>query len=463
MARFLRANHYEQTLQAFLVEAGLPEDAGALTKDALTLETLIHEKSIYDLSQSFVKLGADDSHQAWTPSAPSTPRLVENVGTSANILHTSIESTRTAADATRAAQQLLIATTADKRIHLLSVADDLALSSVSIEPHDSPTLCCCVLEKSFMLTGSMAGKLTLIDIATGQTLDQRTDHQKYLVRISTAAAPDAGIWIATAAWDGKVLLYLFDPSHGLRKLGSPRGRVELSSNPECISFCQHPELQQPALLISRKDSTFLYYYATPPVTLAQTASSTPLPYLGRQNLAPHSNAWIAFTPSAFAISPQDPSLVAVATSHTPFLKIIVARLLMPPPQPADACARDDAARSATSQHPTQAAQARADLALQKREDAAILVQNSTMAPQTAYSTPALAWRPDGTGIWVNGDDGLVRGIEATTGKIVATLKGMHDVGTKIRCLCTGLVETRNGASQEWVVSGGFDRRLVVWS
>ena len=80
-----------------------------------------------------------------------------------------------------------------------------------------------------------------------------------------------------------------------------------------------------------------------------------------------------------------------------------------------------------------------------------------MAPQTPYSTPQVVWRPDGSGLWVNGDDGVLRGLEAKTGKVVATLEGGHEAGSKIRSIWCGMVE-----GQEWLVSGGFDRRLVVW-
>jgi WD40 repeat protein len=92
-----------------------------------------------------------------------------------------------------------------------------------------------------------------------------------------------------------------------------------------------------------------------------------------------------------------------------------------------------------------------------------LIHCTTMAPQTAYSTPALTWRPDGTGIWVNSDDGAIRGIEATTGKIIATLKG-HEPGSKVRCLSAGWVSSSDDSAekQEWLVSGGFDQRLIVW-
>lgn len=67
----------------------------------------------------------------------------------------------------------------------------------------------------------------------------------------------------------------------------------------------------------------------------------------------------------------------------------------------------------------------------------------------------------GSGVWVNSDDGVLRGIEVSTGKVVATLKGGHDAGSKIRCLCTGMV-TVDDMQEEWLVSGGFDQKLIVW-
>jgi hypothetical protein len=114
---------------------------------------------------------------------------------------------------------------------------------------------------------------------------------------------------------------------------------------------------------------------------------------------------------------------------------------------------------------TQATQALEALALQNREDAAILIQANTFAPQTSYSTPQVAWRPDGSGVWVNGDDGVVRGIEIKTGKVVALLKDGHEPGSKVRTIWAGYVAVPNNgddAREEWVISGGFDKRLIVW-
>jgi hypothetical protein len=233
-----------------------------------------------------------------------------------------------------------------------------------------------------------------------------------------------------------------------------------------LLFVRHIDTDELLLLVARRDSTYLYYYGVEPILQGVTESETdthpPVPeckLLGHQNLAPHSNAWVAFSPAHMALSPHDRGLLAVATSTLPHLKVIIVRLLFPSMETSDTeCNAEDSV--------TQASQAFAALALQNREDAAILVQANTFAPQTAYSTPQVAWRPDGSGVWVNGDDGVVRGIEAKTGKVVAILKDGHEPGCKVRTVWAGYVSVpRDGEDQvqeEWVISGGFDKRLVVW-
>ena len=334
--------------------------------------------------------------------------------------------------------------------------------------HDSPILSFAMLGSKYMLTSSMSGQLSLHDV-TGQTLDRRRDHQKYVVEVVVHQTTDPTCtWVATAGWDAKVHLYRIDMSQTTLKLPEPAATIELTTNPEGLAFVQHPETAQLILIITRRDSTFLYYHAVD--------DSARL--LGKQNLAPHSNAWIAFTPSAIALCPTDDTLLAVATSAVPHMKLIIVRLMLPEPidspsatTPAPPLASTTTISSSLldasepgRQHA--AAAARAALALQDREAAAIQIHATTLAPQTAYSTPALAWRPDGSGVWVNSDDGVIRGIEASSGKIVMTLKG-HEPGSKVRCLCTLEVERRvadGGPDEvgEWLVSGGFDQRLIVW-
>lgn len=300
----------------------------------------------------------------------------------------------------------------------------------------------------------MSGQLHLSNYS-GTVLQKRRDHTKYVVKVAILDDSASPI-IATAGWDSKILIYrpTTSASSGL-ELGEPQAEIPLSTKPEAILFVRHPDNNEPILVVSRTDSTLLTYY---------TVENKPR-LLGKQNLAPHSNAWVAFSPSSMELCPTDPTLVAVGTSSVPHMKLLLVRLLFPPwegsttPEPPTAILSSPASLldSDDPLRETQASQARAALIVADREDAAIQIHSTTMAPQTVYSTPAVAWRPDGSGVWVNGDDGAVRGIEAKTGKVVVTLRG-HDPGSKVRCLWAGVVD-----GKETLVSGGFDHRLIVWN
>jgi WD40 repeat protein len=137
------------------------------------------------------------------------------------------------------------------------------------------------------------------------------------------------------------------------------------------------------------------------------------------------------------------------------MKVIIVRLLFP------AGSYNLGSNSAAvlgSESVTPASQARADLALQDREDSAIQLHVTTMAPQTPYSTPQVVWRPGGNGVFVNADDGVIRGIDTHNGKVVAVLKA-HEVGSKVRTLYAGW---EKGGKHEILVSGGFDKKIFIW-
>ena len=387
--------------------------------------------------------------------APSHPVLLDSIPRS-NLL--SVAQLKLTLPSNPMQHTYIAATTADRRLHLIDPAsppDNTVQSYSSFQ--DSPILDVIALYDRYLLAASMSGSLLLYDTKTEQVLDQRKDHGKYVVKIATCSMGNFTI-VATAGWDAKVFLYRLDANHDeTPRLGKPIASMSLPSIPETLLFINHFDASRPLLLLTRRDSTFLHYYA---MTSFESAQSE-LSFLGKQSLAPHSNAWVAFTPSDVQINPVDASIVAVATSSTPHMKLMVVRLLLPPQE---ALSIDQNATPDPGSV-TQASQARADLLLQDKEEAAIMINISTLAPQTSYSTPRLVWRPDGSGIYVSSDDGIIRGFEAHTGKLVSTLEA-HEPGSKIRCLCAGKIGPNNNGSQEEeeeiLVTGGFDQKLVLW-
>ncbi|KAK5172066.1 uncharacterized protein LTR77_003703 [Saxophila tyrrhenica] len=443
VARFLKSNRYEESYDAFVREAGLPQDAGTVGKGDLTLEVLLEEKKTFDVSVQFEKLGVEDEVHEWTVPAPSTAMSIPDLPQKSNLLSATVG---TLASSGNPSQQHLFASSATRRLHILDVPScELRTSTATL--HDSPILSSVVLRDRVLITASMSGRLIASDL-DGNVLDKRTDHSKYIVKAAVLHTTPSDI-IATAGWDCEINIYTPGNDQPF-KFRSPFATISLPTKPEAMLLMQHPDTHEPILIISRADSNLLYFYTT---------ESEPR-LLGQQNLAPHSNAWVAFTPSALALCPADPTLLAVGTNSLPHMKLLIVRLLIPPFAPeAVPTAAPTVRRSLLDDTPvpeTQASQARAALAIADREAAAIQIHCNTMAPQTAYSTPAIAWRPDSTGVFVNGDDGAIRGIETSTGKVKTVLKG-HEEGSKVRCLWAGEV-----VGEEWLVSGGFDQQLIVW-
>lgn len=384
--------------------------------------------------------------------APATANIVRGP-TNSNVLHISVDRFLDSRNSDQP-KSVLFSTTADRRLNLLDVPELTVRESLT-SVHDSPILSSVLLKQRHLITTSMSGQLVMSDLA-GRILETRRDHLKYVVRLALHETSST-TYMATAGWDAKVHIYKLanTTTSSLPSLDAPIATITLPTNPEALVFIDHPETSQPILIVTRRDSTNLFYYTIEPAA----------ELLGKQNLSPHSNAWVVFSPSAIALCPTDNTLLAVATSSMPHMKLLIVRLLVPSfDQTAPVVSEPPAVTSLLDNTGTAgtpaAAQARALLVVQDREAAAIQIQCTTMAPQTAYSTPTLAWRPDGSGVWVNSDDGVVRGVEASTGKVVATLKG-HEIGSKIRCLWAGWVE-EDGRKQEWLVSGGFDQKLIVW-
>jgi WD40 repeat protein len=416
----------------------------------------LQEKKAFDTSLNFEKLGLNDDNRGWLAAAPSIPTVVTSFPSRSNILHVSI--VEMSLRGIPQPQIYIAVTTADRKLSFLDPASatyEVAHSYSNFT--DSPILDMIIVDNHLILTASMSGRLSLYDTVKNEIVDERKDHSKYIVKLARHHAGDKFL-VASAGWDSKIFLYEIKPGGNNSQLGKPRAELTLPTIPETLAFFASQDDGTPILLVARRDCTFLHFYAVP------SSDSPDLVFLGKQNLAPHSNAWIAFTPSDVQICPTDPSLVAVATSTTPHMKLLILKLLVPIKQ---SSLLDTVSVAGPNGNITQASQARAELLIQDREEAAILVNVSTLAPQTQYSTPRLVWRPDGSGVYVSSDDGIVRGIEATTGKLMALLEG-HDPGSKLRCLWAGTLTLSQGgnsgvdAQRECLISGGFDQKLIIW-
>ncbi|KLJ09742.1 hypothetical protein EMPG_14840 [Blastomyces silverae] len=476
VARFLRSNNYEQTLAAFLEETGLPPDLGLSASqprsEDWTIEKLLEEKMVFDKSLNFERTAHEEGHDGWSIPAPSTPNIIETPSQS-NLVTVIVQPyIKSSEDGHPEEASIIITSGADKRVSFYEAQAPYSLICTLEDLVDSPLLSGTYLyDGAYRAVTTMSGQLLLFQ--GPKLMASRKDHTKCAVAV-VAFQEEPPVfqttWLATAGWDSRIYIYRVTvPDVGAQlTIGEPLAIIKTATVPECILFMRSQATGDLVLLASLRDSTNLHYYLVEsPLNRLErghrTISNEPreCPLLGKQNLAPHSNAWVAFSPACFALSPRDPTLLAVATSSQPYMKLMFVRILMPSPSPS----ASPEPRQNSGRRVTQASQAMADLGIHNREDAAIVAQVNTMAPQTAYSTPQVVWRPDGSGVWVNGEDGVIRGIEARTGKLVVSLTGGHEPDTKVRSIWAGWVRVNDGENglEERLVSGGFDKKLIMWT
>lgn len=261
------------------------------------------EKKAYDLSANFERLGVDDEDKKWTlpgklfPSfldvwirdtvidflAPSAPTTIE-LPTSANLLQSSVEYMHVNGGSGQA-QPLILASTADRRLHVLSPATGNLIHSHT-QLQDSPILSYTVIRQRFLVCSSMSGKVVVYDSQKDQLVAHRRDHAKYVVHVASWESGDH-VWLATAGWDQKILLYSCRITEDSITYGEPVGTIQLASNPEALLFRRELDSNSLYLLATRRDSTFIYYYQIAEDELLSSASKPVLmPIAGKQNLAP---------------------------------------------------------------------------------------------------------------------------------------------------------------------------------
>ncbi|KAK6361277.1 hypothetical protein TWF730_005015 [Orbilia blumenaviensis] len=449
VARFLRANGYHETFQAFLRETNLTADSITDSPTDPTIEKILEEKKLYDLAVRFEKVdvkGVEDV--GFRVPYPTSPTLLPTPSTTSNILSTTL--TTLILPSQTSPQQVIISTSSDKSLTIHTASPPYTLISTFRNIHAGPILSVAVISQRWLVTGSMVGDIAVSDLK-GEVLQRWKGHAKYIVKLAVSDAyalpkpnptkedgeeeeEEGEIRYLAAASHDKSLslhkLHIPTPSSPSTPSLSPLQTIKFDQTVEDVIFTKDyrhtnptptPQDPLPLLLIATiRDSPTLHIYSlsTPP--------KNEFIFTSNPSLTATQTSWLTYTPTSLTPHPHNPHLIALITS-TP--KIIIYNL-----------------RTFTVD-----------------KEFGIPVELS------AYSTGVVAWRGGGdlagSGIWVNGDDGVVKGVDVSSGKVVAELKGHK--GRKVRCLTGGTIFTKvegggEEEEEEVMISGGFDGGLNIW-
>lgn len=238
--------------------------------------------------------------------------------------------------------------------------------------------------KGIVVTGGMDGRFVATDLISKQEVGAERAHGRFINGVAFNSAHSV---LASAGFDGFLKLYKIDvvESEPRKVTFTLLGSHKFLQIPTAVALVELAECPGLTLLACTQDSTFMHFLQVPstptdePVDILQEIRKINL-------LDAEYSSLVTFTPLDISIAPDGSNRYAVATSHAPHMRIILGNL----------------------------------------NETEIEKNLLAYAPQDKFSNPRIKWSTDGKGIWATGDDGIVRGIEVVTGKVVAELKNGHD-------------------------------------
>lgn len=377
------------------------------------------------------------------------------------------------------------------------------------------------LGNGYILSGGMDGRLVVTDMESGQSAGQAKAHSRLVNAMDYSR--DLGL-VASGGYDGWVVVYKVQVGEEERKVELVKiGQHKFMQIPTVVKIAELPNTKQPVVLAGVQDSSLLNYLAIPGYGSSEdaagnSAGSSSIPLLGsfgtlgssldsapsmtvisRTNLLDSINTstFVTFTPMALDICPDGSNRFVVATSHAPYMRLVVGKIGLEEQQGNNPALSGESARSGapgltgmslinsfnsldkgteTSNDSTTTKETENENG-EKRYPYGTLILHNILAhaPQDQYSMPKIKWSRSGTGVWVSGDDGLIRGIEVETGKLAVEFGGPNSVdedgsdeesplgkkhSDKIRDLDVGYIPSSGqGTGQDIIVTGGVDKRV----
>lgn len=248
------------------------------------------------------------------------------------------------------------------------------------------------------------------DFESGQlhTLSSVQAHKRLIVDVKTVAH-NGSMFVFSLGWDLCVNVYLVDKEGSL--LLVTKG-PQISSQGVCMEVLSHKE--DIFVMVGKKENSCM--------EVLRFDASQNLVHHCQIALSDAEYATIKFYPMCIkAFSKNDVPLVAVATSHEPFMRVVLFSLANIEKIPDQSIVRSQ-----------------------------ISANFNTFSPQDKYSEACIAWNHDGTGIWIFGDDGIVRCLELKTGLIVNEFNG-HE----------GRIKSLDSYSGN-LLTCGIDRKVILW-
>ncbi|RCK55994.1 hypothetical protein Cantr_05494 [Candida viswanathii] len=408
IAQYLKENNYPETLKQFENEHGNPIPASKLLDESLDdiITDRIQYNAIIDTPAEAIDVNAElhanlkeiirDEFTHWLTPFPRTPvKLIDIAGLVLSSCY---------------ANGVIYFSANDSNVFVVKGGGIVKSIKFPVVVKKILTLG----DDRVILVG-MNGTLYLRELVTLEPISEFQAHRRLIVDARYIRVQGVD-YIVSLGWDFFVRLIKLDGDNQFSILSEHK----LQQQGACIDVVEYRgEL---VVVLGKLENTLLDVFAVRDKQLSP---------LYRISLNDAEFTASGFSPRFITIHNAAVPLVAVATSHEPFMRLIIVPIF-----------------DVSTATPI------------KRNQ--IIKNLNTMSPQDKYSQPIISWRlckeedEKASGLWVMGDDGVIRGVDIIDDKAAIELKDGHQ--GKIKDFITFI--DANGV--EKLVTSGIDREIVEW-
>lgn len=264
-----------------------------------------------------------------------------------------------------------------------------------------------------------------------------------VLQIDNLDTPNLIAYFASIGWDGRLMVGKIVKTDSLLE-ATIIGEFKLASNPTSLCLALDTRTNLPLLLAGRLDSSLLALFAVTQDDVIEVARVS----LNDAQFSSHGF-------QAMSIAHMGNGVFSVGTDHIPFMRLVTVALptmdkILATQHNMESLSIDEALKKLhLSQDSVQT------LHTQTPVLRGTIVSNyNTLCPQDKYSSAIVLPRKSG-GVWIPADDGIVRGIDLTTGRVVTEL---NTGDGRAKCASIGAA-----ASGEYVlVCGAMDKKASLW-
>ena len=269
-------------------------------------------------------------------------------------------------------------------------------------------------------------------------------------------------YFASIGWDGRVTVGRAQRVGEEEIKFSIIGDYKLFTNPTSLLLTEDKKTHLPVVLVGRLESSLLTVFTITshdPVTskLVEVAKLS----LNDSEFSSHS-----FQPMAIAeiSSLEDDKIITIATDHVPYMRLIT--VLVPSLKEIFASElKSNGEHSSSSLDIFSQLKKKASQYTENVESfhsktpilrSYIISNFNSLSPQDKYSNAIILCRPHCSGLWIPGDDGMLRGFDLRTGTVIETLKS-NDGRAK-----SAFIGKLGNDSEVIVVCGAVDKKISIW-